>query len=124
MAKGRVAGGGATPPRSEAARTGKRRRAGGAAPRGRTWVALVIAGFLLLLLGVIWRRAVGRAQALELQVLETRRTQLDAQRSQLESDIRDLSSRAKLAPAAESRLHMHVPNDTELVILRRTPRTP
>jgi cell division protein FtsL len=87
-------------------------------------VALLIAGFLLLALGVIWRRAEGRAQAVELQALEARRTQLDAQRSQLESDIRDLSSRAKLAPVAESRLHMKVPNDTELVILRRTPRTP
>jgi cell division protein FtsL len=87
-------------------------------------VALLIAGFLLLALGVIWRRAEGRAQAVELQALEARRTQLDAQRSQLESDIRDLSSRAKLAPVAEGRLHMHVPNDTELVILRRTPRTP
>ena len=124
MAKGRVAAGGATPPRGEASRAGKRRRAGAPAPRGRTWVALLILGFLLLSLGVIWRRAVGRAQAVELQALEARRSQLDAQRSQFESDIRDLSSRAKLAPVAESRLHMHVPNDTELVILRRTPRTP
>jgi hypothetical protein len=67
---------------------------------------------------------VGHKQAQELRALEERRIQLDAQRVQLESDIRDLSSRAKLAPVAEGRLHMHVPNDTELVILRRTPRTP
>jgi cell division protein FtsL len=87
-------------------------------------VALLLVGFLLLGTGVIWRRAVGQAQALKLQALEARRTQLDAQRAQLENDIRDLSSRAKLAPVAEGRLHMHVPNDTELVILRRTPRTP
>ena len=87
-------------------------------------MALVLLGFLLLGTGVIWRRALGHAQAQELRSLEMRRAQLDAQRAQLERDIRDLSSRAKLAPVAEGRLHMHVPNDTELVILRRTPRTP
>lgn len=59
-----------------------------------------------------------------MRTLEARRAQLEAQRAQLESDLRDLSSRAKLAPVAETRLHMHVPNDTELVILRRPPRTP
>jgi cell division protein FtsB len=87
-------------------------------------VALALLGFVLLGTGVIWRRAVGHAQAKELRALEDRRVQLDAQRAQLEGEIRDLSSRAKLAPVAEGRLHMHVPNDTELVILRRTPRTP
>jgi len=93
-------------------------------PRGRAWVAFALLGFLHLGAGVIWRRALGHQQAQELRTLEMQRSQLDAQRAQLESDIRDLSSRAKLAPVAEGRLHMHVPNDTELVILRRTPRTP
>ena len=123
MAARRVAGG-SGPPRAGAERGSARRTPKGSGPRGRAWVALVLLGFLLLGTGVIWRRAVGHAQALQLQALEARRAQLDAQRAQLESDIRDLSSRAKLAPVAEGRLHMHVPNDTELVILRRTPRTP
>jgi cell division protein FtsL len=87
-------------------------------------VALVLLGFFLLGAGVIWRRAEGHRQALVLRALEDRRTQLEAQRAQLESEIRDLTSRAKLGPVAEGKLHMHVPNDTELVILRRTPRTP
>jgi cell division protein FtsL len=106
--------------RARAARGGS----GGRAPRGRSWVALVLLGFFLLGAGVIWRRAEGHRQAQELRALEEKRTQLDAQRAQLESEIRDLTSRAKLGPVAEDRLHMHVPNDTELVILRRTPRTP
>lgn len=119
MAKRRVGG------RPDPARAPAPRRAGKrTAPRGRAWVALVLLGFLLLGTGVIWRRALGHAQAQELRSLEMQRSQLTAQRAQLESDIRDLSSRATLAPVAEGRLHMHVPNDTELVILRRTPRTP
>lgn len=111
MAKGRVAGkeGGAS------------RRS---APRGRTWVLALLVGFVLLGIGVIWRRAEGHKQAQELRALEEERTRLEAQRAQLESDIRDLTSREKLAPVAQGKLHMHVPNDTELVILRRTPRTP
>ena len=123
MAKGRVAGrnGGGRVPTPRGASRGTPKRA---APRGRAWVALVLVGFFLLGAGVIWRRAEGRQRAQELRLLEERRTQLEAQRAQLESDIRDLTSRAKLAPVAEGRLHMHVPNDTELVILRRTPRTP
>jgi len=112
MAKGRVAGRDA---RGAPARSG---------PRGRSWIALLLVGFFLLGAGVIWRRAEGHKQAQDLRVLEDKRTQLEAQRAQLESDLRDLTSRAKLAPVAEGRLHMHIPNDTELVILRRTPRTP
>jgi cell division protein FtsL len=112
MAKGRIAD--KAPPARRASRP----------PRGRAWVALFLLGFFLLGAGVIWRRAEGHRQAEELRALEERRTQLEARRAQLESDLRDLTSRAKLQPVAEGRLHMHVPNDTELVILRRPPRTP
>lgn len=107
-------------------RVGRRGSEGAArsGPRGRSWIALFLFGFFLLGAGVIWRRAEGHKQAQDLHVLEDKRTQLEAQRAQLESDLRDLTSRAKLAPVAEGKLHMHIPNDTELVILRRTPRTP
>ena len=119
MAKGRVGKRGAPPPERPGRGGGGRR-----APRGRTWVALVLLGFFLVGAGVIWRRAEGHRQAQALRALEEQRAQLEAQRAQLESDIRDLTSRATLGPVAEGRLHMHVPSDTELVILRRTPRTP
>lgn len=90
------------------------------ARRGRAWVALALLGFVLIGAGVIWRRAAGVARARDLRRLEDRRMQLQAQRAQLESDIRELSSRAALAPVAERRLNMHVPNDTQVVIIRRT----
>ena len=94
------------------------------APRGRTWVALGLLGFVLIGAGVIWRRSVGIAQAREIRTLEQRRLQLRAQRAQLTSDIREASSRSKLAPVAESRLNMHVPNDTQVVIIPRATRKP
>jgi len=94
------------------------------APRGRAWVALALLGFVLIGAGVIWRRAAGIAHARELRALEQRRLQLRAQRAQLESDIRDLSSRGKLVPVVEQRLQMHVPNDTQVVILPRVQRAP
>jgi cell division protein FtsL len=87
--------------------------------RGRAWVALALLGFVLIGAGVIWRRAAGVAEARELRTLEQRRLQLQAERAQLESDIRDLSSRSKLVPIAERRLGMHIPSDTQVVIIPR-----
>lgn len=93
------------------------------ARRGRSWVALALLGFVLIAAGVIWRRTAGLARAREIQTLQQRRAALQAQRAQIESDIRDASSRSVLAPIAEQRLHMHVPSDTQVVILPR-PNTP
>ena len=99
------------------------RRSGKKSGRGRQ-LALVLIGFLLVATGVIWRRSYGIARARELTELDRRRVQLDARRAQLESEIRDLSSRAKLAPIVEQRLQMHVPADTQVVILPRPARAP
>ena len=90
--------------------------------RGRAWVALALLGFVLVGASVIWRRAQGHAQARALIALQQQRLQLQAQRAQLRTDIRDLVSRSSLAAVVERRLDMHVPNDTQLVILQR-PRT-
>lgn len=87
--------------------------------RGRAWVALALLGFVLVGAAVIWRRAEGHAQARALLALEQQRLQLQSQRAQLRSDIRDLVSRSSLAAVVEKRLDMHVPNDTQLVILTR-----
>jgi cell division protein FtsL len=92
--------------------------------RGRTIVALTLLGFVLIAAGVIWRRAAGVERARELRALETRRSELEAQRAKLVSDIRDASSRGRLAAIAERRLDMHVPSDTQVVILPRTRSTP
>ena len=87
-------------------------------------LALALLGFVLTSAAVIWRRAAGVERARELRALEQERLQLLAQRARLESEIREASSRGRLAPIVENRLRMHVPNDTQVRILRRPTRTP
>jgi len=89
--------------------------------RGRL-LALALIGFLLVATGVIWRRSYGIARSRELTELDKRRVQLEARRAQLESEIRDASSRTRLAPIVEQRLQMHVPTDSQVVILPRPTR--
>ena len=95
-----------------------RRKSGKGSGRGRL-LALALLGFLLVATGVIWRRSYGIARSRDLNELEKRRVQLEARRAQLESEIRELSSRARLAPIVEQRLQMHVPTDSQVVILPR-----
>jgi hypothetical protein len=90
--------------------------------RGRAWVALALLGFVLVGAAVIWRRAQGHAQAKTLLALEQQRLQLQSQRAQLRGEIRDLVSRSTLQSVVEKRLDMHVPNDSQLVILTRAQR--
>ncbi|GAC1515381.1 MAG: hypothetical protein NVS1B4_05590 [Gemmatimonadaceae bacterium] len=77
---------------------------------------------------VIWRRSAGIARSRELRDLDRRRQQLDGERAALEADIRKASSRARLGPIAEQRLNMHVPSDSQYIILprpsARAPRAP
>lgn len=94
------------------------------AARGRTIVALALLGFVLIAAGVIWRRAAGVSRARELRALEQRRLQLESERAKLVSEIRDAASRGRLAAIAERRLNMHVPSDTQVVILPRTATAP
>lgn len=90
--------------------------------RGRSLVALVLLGFVLVATGVIWRRSLGLARAREERALEQRRAALDAERAKLEGDIRDASSRARLARIAEERLQMRIPNDSQVIYLDPTGR--
>jgi len=82
-------------------------------------IAMVLLGFLLLATGVIARRTYGISQARELRTLERQRDALDANRVKLVADIRDASSRARLMPIAQQRLHMYVPPDSQVIILKR-----
>ena len=90
--------------------------------RGRSIVALVLLGFVLVATGVIWRRSTGLARARDESRLEQRAAALRAERVKLEGDIRDASSRAVLARIAEDRLQMRVPNDSQVIVLARPAR--
>jgi cell division protein FtsL len=85
----------------------------------RSLVALALFGFVLVATGVIARRTYGIDQARTLRDLDRRRQALDAERVKLDGEIRDASSRARLAPIAEQRLNMHVPSPDQVIMLAR-----
>ena len=90
---------------------------------GRSLILLGLLGFFVVAMGVIARRTFGIGQARAIRDLERRRDALEASRVKLEVEIREASSRARLVPLAEQRLQMHVPADSQVIILRRD-RTP
>jgi len=91
--------------------------------RGRSVVGLVLGGFIVVTLTVVWRRSVGISEARAIQQLDRSRSNLEGERARLESELRDLSSRQRLGPVVEQRLGMHVPAGRQVVILsRRTKR--
>jgi cell division protein FtsL len=95
---------------------------GGVNRARRSMIAIVLLGFVLVATGVIARRTYGIGQARQIRDLERRRSALEAERLQLEAAIRDASSRARLAPIAEQRLHMHVPSPDQVIMLPRPAR--
>ncbi len=98
---------------------GAGRAAGRRGPRGRVVVALALVAFVLVGAAVIWRRVAGIANARELRALAAQRAQLVAERAALESAVRAAAGRARIGGAAEQRLGMRVPADTQVVILTR-----
>jgi cell division protein FtsL len=94
-----------------------RRVSGGGARRLR--LAFLLLVFLLIAGGVILRRTVGIAAAHELLQLDARRAGLVAARLRLEAEVQAAGSRARLQPIAEQRLQMHVPADSQVIILQR-----
>jgi cell division protein FtsL len=85
----------------------------------RTIIALVLAGFVLVATGVIARRTYGIGRATEIRELERQRDALETERVRLDAEIRAASSLEQLAPILQQRLHMHVPADSQTVILPR-----
>lgn len=95
------------------------RRARNARFGARSTIALLLLGFLIVATGVIARRTYGISQARTLRSLERQRDALDASRVKLAGEIREASSRSRLLPVAEQRLHMYVPADSQVIILKR-----
>ena len=80
-------------------------------------IALALFGFVLVATGVIARRTYGIDQARALRELDRKQQALEAERVKLDGEIRDASSRARLAPIAEQRLNMHVPSPDQVIML-------
>ncbi|HTT66985.1 MAG TPA: hypothetical protein VMF70_03055 [Gemmatimonadales bacterium] len=86
--------------------------------RGRHWVALWLGGFLVMGAAVVWRQTAALATARQLKALQTTRQALEVTRAAASAEIRRAASRAVLVPLAQSRLHLRLPLDTEIVILQ------
>ncbi|MBA3890612.1 MAG: hypothetical protein H0X64_08775 [Gemmatimonadaceae bacterium] len=82
-------------------------------------MVLGLVAFVVVATGVIWRRSEGLERARTHQALEREREALIGQQRQLESDIRDASSRNRIAPVVEQRLGMRVPAAAQLIYLTR-----
>jgi cell division protein FtsL len=105
----------------------KRRVGGrGGSPRSagsrRSLIAVALVGFVLMAVGVIFRRTYGRNELDDLKRLEAQRDSLRAARIQLENAIVDASSRSRLGPIAEQRLNMHIPTPDQQILLPRPAR--
>ncbi len=94
----------------------------GVTMRGRTLVGVILAGFVLVALSIVWRRTIGIGESEHLAQLESKRTGLEGERARLESEVREASTRQTLGTAAEHRLGMHIPTDKQVVILPRPTR--
>lgn len=95
-----------------AARSARRQR------RGRSIVAALLVGFVVVASAVIWRRTYGITQARRLAMLDRQLVQLEADRARLAGLIRDESSRAQLWSVAQ-RLGMRVPDDRQVRFIHR-----
>jgi cell division protein FtsL len=86
-------------------------------PRGRSIAALLLVGFVIVATAVIWRRGYGVAKAAELSRVTRHRDQLRAERMSLERRIGELTGRTQLEGVAERQLDMHVPADSQVIML-------
>ena len=89
--------------------------------RGRWIVAGALVAFVVVSAAVVARRSYGYREGLELTALQRRKANLESERVRLDQEIRNASSRSRLLPIAE-RLGMHMPSETQIVVLERAKR--
>jgi cell division protein FtsL len=94
-----------------------RSRGWSARPRGRWIVALLLTAFVVVTTAVIWRRGFAVKKGEELRALTRRRNQLRAERASLERQVGELTAPSALGGLAERRLDMHIPADTQVIVL-------
>lgn len=90
--------------------------------KGRHWVLLWLALFLVVAGAVIARTSTSYRIARDLTRLREERASLEARRAELERRLRAASSRQVLSGRA-TRAGLRQPEDSEYVLLRWPPRT-
>lgn len=87
--------------------------------KGRHWIVLWLAAFLLVALVVVRRQTQALALARDLETLRTARGALEVSEASLKADVDRARSRAVLVPLAQRRLGLRLPHDSEITILKR-----
>jgi hypothetical protein len=85
--------------------------------KGRHWIALWLVAFLAATWGVYARQTAAIRAARELTDLRARRANLEGHRAELERRVRAAASRAVLVPRAQALLGLHLPSDSEIILL-------
>lgn len=85
--------------------------------KGRHWLALWLLAFLAVAWVVIARQTAALRAARALADARVTRAGLEARHAELERRIRTAQSRAVLLPRAEQQLGLHLPADTEIILL-------
>jgi hypothetical protein len=86
--------------------------------RGRHWVAIWLASFLVMAVWVVWRQTEALATVRQLKALQAVRGALEAAVADDVGAIRHARSRAVLVPLARARLGLRLPLDSEIIILQ------
>lgn len=85
--------------------------------KGRHWTAVWLVAFLATTWIVYARQTAAIRAARALADGRARRANLEGQRADLERRIRAAESRAVLVPRAQQRLGLHLPSDSEIILL-------
>ncbi len=85
--------------------------------KGRHWVAVWLVAFLAVTWLVYARQAAAIHDARELTEMRARRANLEGRRAALDRRIRAAESRAVLVPRAQAKLGLHLPADSEMILL-------
>ena len=88
--------------------------------RGRWIIAGGLVAFVIVSTAVIARRSFGHREGIELTQLRRKKAALESERVKLGQQIRDGSSRSVIVPIAERRLGMHLPRESQMVVLKGT----
>jgi hypothetical protein len=86
--------------------------------RGRWIVAGALVAFVLVSSAIIARRSYGHSEGREVTALQRRKAALESERVRLDQQIRDASARSVIVPLAERRLGMHLPSESQMIVLR------
>ncbi len=89
--------------------------------RGRHWIALALAAFLVVALVVVRRQSTALEAARDLRELEQVRGALEVQRASLIGSLQHARSRGVMVPLARRRHGLRLPQDSEITILQGPP---